>query len=138
MRGLRWLGLVVVLASLGASCNRDCRGSLREVGVACPATFDGTEAQLPSCPSVFSMSARQCGDLIELELGNLSGTQCVYDARSHALVGAMIYTDINAYCDGDSFTKVAGRLPDMSCSAVPFAIRKTCSPAAAPDGAAAD
>ena len=138
MRGFGWLGLVLVLASLGASCNRDCRGSLREVGADCPATFDGTEAQLPACPSVFVMSARRCGDLIELELGNLSGTQCAYDAKTHALVGAMIYTDINVYCDGDSYTKFAGRVPDMSCSNVPFTVTKTCFPANPADGAASD
>jgi hypothetical protein len=110
------------------------------VGAACPVSFDGTEANLPACPpGDSSISARQCGDLVELELGNFAGgVQCAYDARTHALVGAMIYSDVNDYCDGDSFTKMAGRVPEMSCSAIPFSVKKDCTPVSQPDGASND
>src|SRR5262249_25760435 len=136
MRRLGLVGLLGVLACFAASCSHDCRGSLKEVGAACPATFDGTEAQFPSCPAAIEISARQCGDLIELELfGGLGGTQCAYDARTHALVGAIIYTDVNEYCSGDSFTKMAGQVPDMSCTSMPFTLKKTCSPVSPSDGA---
>jgi hypothetical protein len=97
--------------------------------------FDGTEAQLPPCPSSYLMAARQCGDLIELSFGTLSGFTCAYDAQTHALVGARVSTDAPVYCGNTSYGVTAGRFPDASCAMVPFAIMRTCP---APDGGAAD
>jgi len=119
-------GLAVCVS---ASCSsNDCRGSLAEVGRGCPATFDGTEAELPACPlPAGSQIVRNCDDgiLITFSTGYV-GQECFYDLATHALVGADIFSDTPSYCGG-SFGKVAGRLPFSSCRSSVPALQSDCS-----------
>lgn len=103
-----------------ATADAACTGPLEEVGAGCPATFDGSEAALPSCVGERAFFLYQsvwlCGDLIHL-LGS-NGTfaeSCFYDSASHALVGAAVATDLNVHCDSRSFIQEAGRV-DWMCS----------------------
>jgi hypothetical protein len=65
------------------------------------------------------MYAWRCGDLIGLGFaGTYSSVTCYYDPQTHALVGARVATDYQAYCDGTSFSLPAGRQPSSSCEAV--------------------
>ena len=92
-----------------------CVGELASVGAACPATFDGTRANLPVCrTSLEQQTVWQCQDLLMLLLSfGLSGDVCFYDAASHVLVGALQGTDIDTYCNQTSLTIEAGRTNSM-------------------------
>jgi hypothetical protein len=118
----RLSGCVRVLSLLGAlgvsSCGDQPReGSLDEIGRGCPATFDGTEAQLPSgrCDGYVFGWVFFCDDLIMLthSPGQVNSA-CYYDSSSHQLVGASWSSDINEFCDGKSFDISAGRV-NKSC-----------------------
>lgn len=123
---VRELALFAGLLALGTACSKECTGALSEVGAHCPATFDGTEAQLPPCGSQLA-GARMCADLIELAGAGLAGLRCFYDPSTHELVGASWWSDIKEFCDNDSFTKSAGRTPNATCT-TPYSVRRQCPP----------
>jgi len=92
-----------------------CRGDLGEVGVGCPALFDGAPGNVPSCTQVGVQQVWTCGDVVALSLGvGAHGVDCYYDSSSHSLVGAMAFNDTNTLC-GDSFTQGAGDVPTAAC-----------------------
>ena len=95
-----------------------CVGDLATVGLSCPPTFDGTEANLPECRGFSGTGAQQvvwhCQDLIILaDSFGLGGDICYYDATSHGLVGAEQFTDTPDYCGQTSFKIEAGRTNTM-------------------------
>jgi hypothetical protein len=116
MRRLGRIGLLGLLAVHGAACTassgadassgtdasgadvnpEDCTVPLESVAAACPATFDGTEAQLPPCTDPEeSFFAWQCSPLVALQIqrfGELN-TVCFYD--SHLLVGVSFGSSYN-------------------------------------------
>jgi hypothetical protein len=110
--------LVAVLLSCSDSdpgATNMCTGTLASVGEHCPATYDGTEANLPACPApgdvgfpVADRTVWQCQDLIILQYGSgFAALVCSYDTTSHALVGAERGDDTP--CDPQHFSVQAGR-----------------------------
>jgi hypothetical protein len=91
-----------------------CAVPLMEVSGQCPATFDGTAAQFPSCGLTSEViSSRPCAGLTELKLqyfGVISTAFCYYDPDTHALVGVLHKSDA-----GCSEGRRAGTLP-KSCA----------------------
>ena len=94
--------------------------------------FDGTEAQLPACPyPAGSQVVRVCSDgilgiLLTYSTGYV-GQECFYDAATHALAGADVFSDTPTYCGGKSFGEVAGRLPFSSCRSGAPALQHQCA-----------
>jgi len=124
-RGLFVAATIALLGCSGSEQQR-CEVALESLAAGCPATFDGTAAGLPACSeSGVTYAAHQCGDLVRFDKsGGYFGRSCYYDATSHELVGAWARSDVQHYCDGTSFTALAGRT--TSCTSEPLAT-KDCS-----------
>ena len=113
-----------------SSCANDFDLLVEAIG--CPASFDGSESQLPACrPSDgYNQTVWSC-DVIYLHtgLGTIEG-DCYYDDATHALVGVRRYATTFAFCDGGSLTESAGRQP-RTCPQAPD-IDQRCPPTDAP------
>lgn len=122
---LRWISLVTALVG-ASSCGsgEPCTGSVAEVGQGCPATFDGTETQLPACEPNTRPMSRMCGGLIDLAQTSGSGVECFYDSTTYALVGARAFGDVQI-CEG-GFQKTAGRVFDAPCRETQWTVMRTC------------
>lgn len=97
-----------------------CLGDWAQLSQDCLPSFDGTAAELPPCdalvPDAISYWIYPCGDTISYELGSgFSSLICTYAESSHALVGVLESEDTPGYCDGQSFTVQAGKVPSPSC-----------------------
>lgn len=102
-----------------------CLGDWARLSQDCLSTFDGTPAGLPPCDAlvpdaisywIYACSNTITGDTISYDLGSgFSSLVCTYDASTHALVGVMEAGDTPGYCDGQSFTVQAGKVPAPSC-----------------------
>ena len=118
--------LAFALVTSGFGCSDKCSGDLAEIRDHCPASFDGTLADLPPCPSRPTLQmAWRCGSLIGLSSSALTGISCYYDVASHRLVGGVAWTDIPTYC-GDSYSKSYGRTPPESCSRTDDQVERWC------------
>jgi hypothetical protein len=110
----------------GPPCTNDLDFIAAAIG--CPASFDGSEAQLPACRASdgYTQTVWSC-DVIYLHtgMGTMEG-DCYYDDASHALVGVRRYATMSAFCDGGSLTESAGRQP-RACPQAPV-IEQFCSP----------
>jgi len=99
-----------------AGASGQCSGELSELSGGCAATFDGSAAQASQlgCMS-YSMAA--CDGLLWITNGSngFQTQRCVYDAGTHALVGAEAITDDFSFCNGKSGAKVAGPIPSNVC-----------------------
>jgi hypothetical protein len=130
------LGLGLVACSGGApglvnTCNHE--GELATVGEHCPATYDGTEANVPMCPTafvgfpVYDRVVWQCQDLSVLQFWSGFGALvCYYDTVSRALVGAEIHGDTS--CDGTLRGIEAGRINSMCRENAPLFSGKCAAP----------
>jgi hypothetical protein len=108
------------------ACSNDLELLVDAIG--CPASFDGSEAELPACrPSDgYTQTVWVC-DVIYLHTGvGTTEGDCYYDGGSHALVGARRYATTSAFCDGGSLTESAGRQP-RACPQTP-AVDRFCPP----------
>ena len=126
-----WIVVAMLSAAIAAcsSVEKRCEGNLAEVGAGCPPTFDGTTESIPACPGdrILGQRAYACGDLIMLDFRMaVTDHECIYEASSHQLVGAVNLTDTAAYCDQTSNGLLAGRTP-MTCDLDPIA-QKDCAP----------
>ena len=103
------------LGSTGPGAS-DCFGSLAVVGPRCPATFDGTAAQLPKCQDLpYVQSVYYCpAAVVVAQSGGYVGDNCYYDPSSHVLVGADTFSDIPAFCNDTSHTQSAGQIPNVA------------------------
>jgi hypothetical protein len=111
-----WIVVAMLWAAIAAcsSVEKRCEGDLAEVGAGCPPTFDGTTESIPACPGdrILGQRAYACGDLIMLDFRMaVTDHECIYEASSHQLVGAVNLTDTAAYCDQTSNGLLAGRTP---------------------------
>ena len=95
------IAVAVAACSDGDAGGGMCTGDLATVGAYCPASYDGTEANLPMCPPaevgvpVIDRWVWQCQDMFILYFwSGLGGLACYYDMTSQALVGAERHTDV--------------------------------------------
>jgi hypothetical protein len=103
-----------------------CSGSISDVGGRCPASFDGSAADLPACSGV-DQTVRLCGDVIALgQGGGFTAVTCYYDTATHVLVGALELSDAPGFC-GDSFGRLDGQIPEPSCGAIAPFFSRNCS-----------
>src|SRR5262245_60763124 len=79
-----------------ASSTTVCTGPFAELSAGCPASYDGTPTNLPPCfASTYRyVFAQACHGLIAVIFSNMvTGQECFYDATTHELVGASLFTD---------------------------------------------
>jgi hypothetical protein len=120
--------LLVVLVALGLSCGfpQDCTVGLRDIGEACPESFDGTMEDLPRCGRLGGLvSGRTCGGIHELAAPELGDVKCHYDGVTHRLVGARSGSD-DEVCAPGSGKLTAGRQPSAECLAAALTISQRC------------
>jgi hypothetical protein len=124
----------VVAAGGVGGCSSNCGGSLSDIGQGCPATFDGDLGGLPCSSPFLVWETLQCGPLTTLTAeGGSVGKTCVYDAATHALVGARNFSDMAIFCGGQSHEQKAGQQVDvMMCPTTPVT-RRCSSPDAGAD-----
>jgi hypothetical protein len=104
-----------------------CIGSISDVSGRCPASFDGSVADLPACPGL-NQTVKLCGDVLALgQGGGFTALSCYYDAATHVLVGALEVSDTTEFCSGGSFGRFDGQVPGPSCDAIAASFVRTCS-----------
>jgi hypothetical protein len=101
-----------------------CTGSLSDLGTRCPASFDGTAADLPACSYAGEdQTVTLCGNVNALSQGgSFEAMTCYYDAATHVLVGARETSDALGVC-GPHFY---GQVPGSSCDATRPSLRRIC------------
>lgn len=104
-----------------------CNGSISDVSGRCPASFDGSVADLPACPGL-SQTVQLCGDVIALgQGGGFTSLTCYFDATTHVLVGALEVSDSPQFCEGGSFARFNGQVPGASCDTTTPSFVVSCS-----------
>lgn len=116
----------------------DCMATLDQVAnhppspfAPCAATYDAALAQAVCHTSIGVLRAGPCGgQLAVLEsVGSLAQT-CYYDARTRALVGAVVAASVPTFCGGDASRVFGGVVSSCELSAAD--LDRRCAPDAGP------